>query len=177
MSGGRDSSVSPWLKTNIMPARQPPTPAVHPACHPKSSREIKRGRQSWLRWQASIISKFLMRPPHSSSVQRTGIVACIFICSLLGAGTAVSGRWVALTFKIGKTVWIQSLHYPNIPLRHPERGGMVVARTCTEVGTESRRRHISRKKNVEDRVIWIFYTFKKFWCAFSVVLWKYQVWY
>lgn len=64
---------------------------------------------------------------------------------------------MALTFKIVKIVWRQSLHYPNIPPRHPERGGMVVARMGTEVGTESRRRHISRnlkkKTKLEDRVI------------------------
>lgn len=81
-------------------------------------------------------------------MQGISIVACISVRSVPGAGAAGGSRWVALTFKMVRTVWVQSLCYPNIPLRHPERGGMVVARTCTEVGTESRRRHISRKKKM-----------------------------
>ena len=53
-------------------------------------------------------------------MQAISIVACIFICPIAGAGSVVSSRWVALTFKIVKTVWRQALHYPNIPPRHPE---------------------------------------------------------
>ena len=93
-------------------------------------------------------------------------------------GTVVSSRWVALTFKIVKAVWTQysplPKHSPEASREEaslqPERILIPAVRGCEDIFPGGKKERV-----VGDRAIWTFYTLKKFWCIFSVVLRKHEI--